>query len=123
WQYEDFIAIKPSPRNISSDSKQDEFVIQIKHKGKKNNSLKDTMRFSSDYTSYILTDCLMFNSKFAERNVNPASFNVYKHGWVGRKKPAILRVNAAAIEQVDQRGAVVQTYSYRRIRKVAKVFS
>ncbi|KIH65507.1 DnaJ domain protein [Ancylostoma duodenale] len=66
WQYEDFIAIKPSPKNATSESRQDEFVIHIRHRGK-----KDTMRFSSDFTAQILTDCLQFNTKFAERNTDP----------------------------------------------------
>ncbi|RCN30249.1 hypothetical protein ANCCAN_23977, partial [Ancylostoma caninum] len=66
WQYEDFIAIKPSPKNATSESRQDEFVIHIRHRGK-----KDTMRFSSDFTAQILTDCLQFTTKFAERNTDP----------------------------------------------------
>ncbi|WKX89857.1 hypothetical protein Q1695_009030 [Nippostrongylus brasiliensis] len=116
WQYEDFIAIKPSPKNATSDTKQDEFVIYIRHKGK-----KDTMRFSSDFTSHILTDCLQFNSKFAERNLEPYAVNAYKHSWTDRRVPVVLRANAAAIEQVDSRGVVVQAYPYRRIRKIVKV--
>ncbi|VDO84509.1 unnamed protein product [Heligmosomoides polygyrus] len=106
WQYEDFIAIKPSPKNASSDSKQDEF---------------DTMRFSSDYTTHIITDCLQFNSKFAERNIDPVAVNAYKHSWADRRIPVILRANAGGIEQVDARGVVVQCYPYRRIRKILKV--
>ncbi|KAK6044484.1 hypothetical protein COOONC_18011 [Cooperia oncophora] len=66
WQYEDFLAIKPSPKN--NDSKQDEFVIHVRHKDR---GKKDTMRFSSDYTAQILTDCLQFNSKFSERSMEP----------------------------------------------------
>ncbi|KAK6027855.1 DnaJ domain protein [Ostertagia ostertagi] len=118
WQYEDFIAIKPSPRNATSDSKQDEFVIHIRQgKGGK----RDTMRFSSDYTAHILTDCLQFNSKFSERNMEPIAVNAYKHSWSDRRLPVILRANAAAIEQVDSRGVVIQTYPYRRIRKIVKM--
>ncbi|KAJ1346448.1 hypothetical protein KIN20_001228, partial [Parelaphostrongylus tenuis] len=116
WQYEDFLSVKPSPRNVSSESKQDEFVIHVRHRGK-----RDTMRFSSDYTSNILTDCLLFNSKFAERNAEPLAINAHKHSWTGRRIPVILRANAAAIEQVDARGVVVQMYPYRRIRKIVKV--
>nr|CDJ98393.1 Heat shock protein DnaJ domain containing protein [Haemonchus contortus] len=116
WQYEDFIAIKPSPRNASSDSKQDEFVIHVRHKGK-----RDTMRFSSDYTAHIISECLQFNSKFSERNMEPVAVNAYKHSWADRRLPVILRANAAAIEQVDSRGVVIQTYPYRRIRKILKV--
>ncbi|VDM59842.1 unnamed protein product, partial [Angiostrongylus costaricensis] len=132
WQYEDFIAVKPSPKNAQSDSKQDEFVIHVRHKGKRvcpffscisycffmNGT--DTMRFSSDYTSNIVTDCLLFNSKFGDRNAEPNAVNVYKHSWTGRRVPVVLRVNAAAIEQVDNRGVVVQVYPYCRIRRIVK---
>uniref|UniRef100_A0A0K0CZC4 RME-8_N domain-containing protein n=1 Tax=Angiostrongylus cantonensis TaxID=6313 RepID=A0A0K0CZC4_ANGCA len=126
WQYEDFIAVKPSPKNAQSESKQDEFVIHVRHKGKRVCPLfscSDTMRFSSDYTSNIITDCLLFNSKFGDRNAEPTAVNVYKHSWTGRRVPVVLRVNAAAIEQVDNRGVVVQVYPYRRIRKIVKVRS
>ncbi|EYC29231.1 hypothetical protein Y032_0006g2855 [Ancylostoma ceylanicum] len=116
WQYEDFIAIKPSPKNATSESRQDEFVIHIRHRGK-----KDTMRFSSDFTAQILTDCLQFNTKFAERNTDPTAVNAYKHSWADRRIPVILRANAAGIEQVDNRGVVIQSYPYRRIRKILKV--
>ena len=30
--------------------------------------LQDTMRFSSDFTVDILTDCLQYSSKFADKN-------------------------------------------------------
>lgn len=108
--------MKPSPKNALSENKQDEFVIHVRHKGK-----RDTMRFSSDYTSNILTDCLLFNSKFADRNVKFFAVNAYKHSWTGRRIPVVLRANAAAIEQVDNRGVVVQMYPYRRIHRIVKV--
>ncbi|KAK6051945.1 hypothetical protein COOONC_10552, partial [Cooperia oncophora] len=47
--------------------------------------------------------------------------NAYKHSWADRRLPVILRANAAAIEQVDSRGVVVQSYPYRRIQKILKV--
>jgi hypothetical protein len=58
WNYMDVISMKPAAKG-DTNSKQDEFVVQMKVKKK-----SDNMRFSSDYTSTILTDAL----KYANRN-------------------------------------------------------
>ncbi|CAD6190910.1 unnamed protein product [Caenorhabditis auriculariae] len=115
WLYEDFLGVKPSPKNAAGDSKQDEFAILVRSKGK-----KDTMRFSSDHTTDVLTDCLRFNSKFAEK-VDPLSVNAFKQSWSDRRVPVILRANAAFLEQIDNRGVVVQSYAYKSIRSIGKV--
>ncbi|CAI5438006.1 unnamed protein product [Caenorhabditis angaria] len=116
WLYEDFLGVKPSPKNAQNDSRQDEFVIHVRSKGK-----RDTMRFSSDYTTDILTHCLTFSTKFAERNQDPFSVNAFKQSWSDRRIPIVLRANASALEQIDNRGVVVQSYPYKNIRSIGKI--
>lgn len=65
WLYEDFLSVKPW-KSASNDLKQEEYKIHVKNRGK-----RDEMRFSSEYTTDILTHCLQFSTKFAERNTDP----------------------------------------------------
>ncbi|PAV78254.1 hypothetical protein WR25_17655 isoform D [Diploscapter pachys] len=116
WTYEDFLGIKPSPKNAQGDSRQDEYAITIRSKGK-----RDTMRFSSDFTVDILTDCLQYSSKFADKNQDLFSVNAFKHSWSERRIPVVLRTGPASLQQVDQTGVVVKSYQYRQIRSIEKV--
>ncbi|CAI4221283.1 unnamed protein product [Auanema sp. JU1783] len=117
WGYEDFISIKPTLKNNSNDnSKMDEFVIVVRNKGK-----RDTMKFASEYAADIITECLLLNTKFADQTNTPTAINAVKHSWSGQRIPVILRANAAAMEQVDNRGVVVQIYPYKDIKSVGKI--
>uniref|UniRef100_A0A8R1EG56 DnaJ homologue subfamily C GRV2/DNAJC13 N-terminal domain-containing protein n=1 Tax=Caenorhabditis japonica TaxID=281687 RepID=A0A8R1EG56_CAEJA len=66
WLYEDFLSVKPLQKSPNDHSKQDEYRIHVRNRGK-----KDDMRFSSDFTTDILTHCLQFSTKFAETNLDP----------------------------------------------------
>ncbi|KAF1768243.1 hypothetical protein GCK72_000055 [Caenorhabditis remanei] len=117
WLYEDFISVKPLTRNVSmNDSKQDEYKIHVRNRGK-----KDDMRFSSDYTTDILTHCLQFSTKFADKNFDPLTVNAFKQSWSERRIPVTLRANASCLEQIDGRGVVVQSYPYKNIRSIGRV--
>lgn len=118
WLYEDFLSVKPFQSN--QDSRQDEslggFKIWFRQRGK-----KDDMRFSSDYTPEILTHCLQFYTKFADKNYDPVTVNAFKQSWSDRRIPVTLRANASGLEQIDNRGVVVQMYPYKNIRSIGKV--
>lgn len=117
WLYEDFLSVKPLTRSGSpNDSKQDEYKIHVRNRGK-----KDDMRFSSDYTTEILTHCLQFSTKFADKNFDPLTVTAFKQSWSDRRIPITLRANASCLEQIDNRGVVVQSYPYKNIRSIGKV--
>ncbi|CAB3410631.1 unnamed protein product [Caenorhabditis bovis] len=114
--YSDFLGVKPSPKNAQNESRHDEFVIHVRQKGK-----KDTMRFSSEYTTEILTHCLQYSTKFAERNFDPMTVNAFKQSWSDRRVPVVLRASPSCLEQIDNRGVIVQSYPYKNIRSIGKI--
>ena len=61
WPYEDFISITPNIKQPQTN----EFLITMR-KGKKT----DTMRFSTDHRTDVLTEALRFRNRFAEKNMS-----------------------------------------------------
>ncbi|GMT02615.1 hypothetical protein PENTCL1PPCAC_24789, partial [Pristionchus entomophagus] len=114
WEYSDFALIRPSPKNANSGDGKDEFVIHTT-KGK-----KDKMTFSSEYAADVITDVLLQCAAAAEEKES-LQFSAFKHSWSDRRLPVTLRIGAAALEQVDNRGMIVGRYPYRAIRNIGKV--
>ncbi|PIC50764.1 hypothetical protein B9Z55_000154 [Caenorhabditis nigoni] len=115
WLYEDFISVKPFQPN---DTRQEEtgFKIWYRQRGK-----KDDMKFSSEYTPDILTHCLQFHTKFADKVFDPVTVTAFKQSWSDRRIQVTLRANAFGLEQIDNRGVVVQMYPYKNIRSIGKI--
>ena len=63
WAYTDIVTIAPIAGNNASSNIQ-EFQLVFKKKGNNNNKKPDTMKFSSDYRRYLLTDVLKHHEKF-----------------------------------------------------------
>lgn len=59
WEYSDFISVTPMNRNQSGSA---EFSITMRKERK-----TDTMRFSSEHRSYLLTEALKYRHQFAEK--------------------------------------------------------
>lgn len=60
WEYSDFISIQPMNRNQPNSN---EFFSITMRKDRK----VDTMKFSSEYRSHILTEALKYRNQFAEK--------------------------------------------------------
>ncbi|KAF8365950.1 rme-8 [Pristionchus pacificus] len=112
WEYSDFALIQPSQKN-AGDGK-DEFTIHTT-KGK-----KDRMTFSSEYAAEVITDVLL-QCAAAAAEKESLQFPAYKHSWSDRRVPVKLRIGAAALEQVDDRGLIFARYPYRAIRNIGKI--
>ncbi|KAI0215552.1 hypothetical protein LSAT2_032400 [Lamellibrachia satsuma] len=93
WSYEDFISIAPNVKAPNNN----EFVITMKKAQKKS----DTMRFSTDHRSDVITEALRFRHKFAEKTLSTKRFNAYKYHWSDSRVPVILEVNPGSLDQVD----------------------
>ena len=59
WQYEEFVSIRPNDKMPTSN----EFCIMMKKGAKKT----DTMRFSTEHRSDLLTEALRHHKFFAEK--------------------------------------------------------
>lgn len=59
WEYADFISVQPTNRNQLGLC---EFSITMKKERK-----VDTMKFSSEHRSHLLTEALRFRNQFAEK--------------------------------------------------------
>ena len=59
WEYADFISVQPTNRNQVG---LHEFSITMRKDRK-----ADTMKFSSEHRSYLLTEALRFRNQFAEK--------------------------------------------------------
>lgn len=59
WEYGDFISVQPTNRNQLGSY---EFSITMKKERK-----IDTMKFSSEHRSHLLTEALKYRNQFAEK--------------------------------------------------------
>ena len=59
WEYADFISVQPSNKNQVGSH---EFSINIRKERK-----METMRFSSEYRSYILTEALKYKCQLGDK--------------------------------------------------------
>ncbi|ESO09053.1 hypothetical protein HELRODRAFT_156562 [Helobdella robusta] len=115
WPYEEFISIKPNDRSPSSNN---EFCIMMK----KNNKKTDTMRFSTDHRSDLLTDALRFHRLFADKNYMPKRYQAYKQHWSDRKVSTCLEINPGSLDQINPRsGQTFCSYDYKDMEGISLV--
>lgn len=88
-----------------------EFVITLKKEKK-----IDTIRFSSEFKSEVLTALLKFHKDFAERPRYIQRFNARKHHWSGVKFPVTLEVTPCSLDQLDPTtNTIFASYNYKDI--------
>lgn len=73
----------------------------------------ETMKFSTDHRSDLLTDALKFRNKFAEKNHSVKRFNAYKYHWSEKRVNVLLEVNQASLDQIHPNGKVIGSYNYK----------
>lgn len=88
-----------------------EFIITLKKEKK-----IDTIRFSSEYKSDVLTALLKFHKDFADRPRCVQKFNARKHHWSGVKFPVTLEVTPCSLDQLDPTtNTIFASYNFKDI--------
>ena len=127
WPYTEVISVTPiipksqvSPSGIGptlTTGGNELFQLNFK-RGRRT----DSMKFSSEYRSDILTSALEFRHKFVDPNYpttgwsEPQKFTAYKHHWSERKIGIILEIGVCGIQQIDPiKQSVLAIYYYKDI--------
>ncbi|XP_054167917.1 dnaJ homolog subfamily C member 13-like [Oppia nitens] len=83
----------------------------------------DSMKFSSEYRSDIITAALHYRHKFSDPNYpitgsnnEPMKYSCYKHHWSDRKIPVFLEIGVSGINQLDAiKQTIITSYHYKDI--------
>ncbi|XP_015609793.1 dnaJ homolog subfamily C member 13 isoform X2 [Cephus cinctus] len=106
WVYADFISVQPTNKNQAGSH---EFSITMR-KDRKN----DTMKFSSEHRSHLLTEALRFRNQFAEKPKEVLRYETYKHHWSDTSLPVVLEVTPYSLDQLDPTtNMVLASYCYK----------
>ncbi|XP_031784415.1 dnaJ homolog subfamily C member 13 isoform X2 [Nasonia vitripennis] len=106
WEYADFISVQPTNKNQVGSH---EFSITMRKERK-----IETMKFSSEYRSHLLTEALRYRSQFAEKPKEVLRFPAYKHHWSDTRLPVVLEVTPYSLDQLDPAtNMVLASYYYK----------
>lgn len=106
WAYADFINVQPINRNQVGSH---EFSITMRKERK-----VDTMKFSSEHRSHLLTEALRFRNQFAEKPKEALRCQAYKHHWSDTRLPVVLEVTPCSLDQLDPAtNMVLASYCYK----------
>ena len=113
WTFSDVFNVQINPKVPN------EFTLTVR----KDNSKRDTMRFSTDLRSHVLAECLRYWRKFAETPLKQARrFNATKLHWSGQHMPIILEVAPGSLDQFDPKtGHYLGSYLYTDMQNITHV--
>ncbi|XP_069681979.1 dnaJ homolog subfamily C member 13 isoform X2 [Periplaneta americana] len=115
WFYNDFLSVTPILKGTSQQNY--EFKITFKKDRK-----SDSMIFSSEHRSDLLTEALHFKPLFAEKGKETLKYQGYKHHWSDTRLPIVLEVTAYSLNQLDAAThTVLASYCYKDIEGMAEV--
>ncbi|KAH0627267.1 hypothetical protein JD844_002784 [Phrynosoma platyrhinos] len=108
WPYGDICSISPVGKGQGT-----EFNLTFrKGSGKKS----ETLKFSTEHRTELLTEALRFRTDFAEGKITGRRYNCYKHHWSDTRKPVILEVTPGGFDQINPAtNKVLCSYDYRNI--------
>ncbi|KAF7993906.1 hypothetical protein HCN44_011175 [Aphidius gifuensis] len=111
WEYADFINVQPTNRNQIGLY---EFSITMRKEKK-----IDTMKFSSEHRSNLLTEALRFRHQFAEKPKDILRYPAYKHHWSDTRLPVVLEVTPYSLDQLDPAtNLLLASYFYKDIEGI-----
>ncbi|XP_043463949.1 dnaJ homolog subfamily C member 13 [Leptopilina heterotoma] len=114
WEYADFVSIQPTNRNQVGSL---EFSITIRKDRK-----VETMKFSSDHRSHLLTEALKYRFQFFEKPKEVWKFSAYKHHWSDTRLPVVLEVTSFSLDQLDPAtNMILASYCYKDFEGLASV--
>ncbi|XP_011314513.1 dnaJ homolog subfamily C member 13 isoform X2 [Fopius arisanus] len=106
WEYADFISVQPTNRNQIGLY---EFSITMRKERK-----VDTMKFSSEHRSHLLTEALRFRNQFAEKPREILRYPAYKHHWSDTRLPVVLEITPYSLDQLDPAtNVILASYYYK----------
>ncbi|XP_047664694.1 dnaJ homolog subfamily C member 13 isoform X2 [Tachysurus fulvidraco] len=114
WLYGDICGILPVGKGQGT-----EFNLTFrKGSGKKS----ETLKFSTEHRTELLTEALRFRTDFAEGKITGRRYNCYKHHWSDARKMVGLEVTPGGIDQIDlHTNRVICSYDYRCIEGFSEV--
>lgn len=113
WSYSDFLNIVP----LKTQEKQHDFQISFRKERK-----TDTMRFSSEYRSELLTEALRYRHLFAEKPKEMIRYHAYKHHWSDTRLPVLLEVSPYSLNQLDPaNNNILATYPFMDFEGICAV--
>ncbi|XP_056376625.1 dnaJ homolog subfamily C member 13 isoform X2 [Hyla sarda] len=114
WPYGDLCSISPVGKGQGS-----EFALTFrKGSGKKS----ETLKFSTEHRTELLTEALRFRTDFAEGKITGRRYNCYKHHWSDSRKLVTLEVTPGGIDQIDpSNNRLLCSYDYRNIEGFAEL--
>lgn len=130
WPYDQVVSMSISKSSNTSDKSQQsssnpsptaEFILTFR-KAKKS----DTMRFSCEYRSDILTDALRFQSLFHHQQTPPSLKVVQatKLHWSSQRVPVLLRIQTYCLDQIDANtNRYLCSYDYKDIEQLIPMTS
>jgi DnaJ family protein C protein 13 len=110
-----------SSQTISNSSPVAEYTLTFR-KSKKN----DTMRFSSEYRSEIITDALRFQALFyhPQPMAQPKIIQATKIHWSSQRIPVLLRIQTYCLDQIDANtNRYLCSYDYKDIEQLIPLTS
>ncbi|XP_056011194.1 dnaJ homolog subfamily C member 13-like isoform X2 [Ostrea edulis] len=114
WPYSEFVSIVPNVKAPGNN----EFIITMRKGPKKTESMK----FSTDHRSDLLTEALRFRNQFAEVNNTKKRFNAFKYHWSDNRVPIILEVNQGSVDQIDTvTNRVLASYDYKDMEGITHI--
>ncbi|KAI3379512.1 hypothetical protein SNEBB_010043 [Seison nebaliae] len=112
WPYSEFIGINPSTNSPH------EFIITMRKTGRKT----DSMKFTSDFRSEILTEALRFHHLFCDSTHRARAFNGFKRHWSESRKKVQLETGLNGLMQIDvENNRVLCQYDYKDIEKLIRL--
>lgn len=114
WPYSEFVSIVPNVKAPGNN----EFIITMRKGPKKT----DSMKFSTDHRSDLLTEALRFRNQFADENNTTKRFNAFKHHWSDNRVPVLLEVNQGSVDQIDPAtNRVLCSYDYKDMEGITHI--
>lgn len=110
WLYVDVLNLKPLPQGV-------DFTITARKDGEKK---IDTMRFSTEHRSQLLT--YAFRYLYAEKSTEKLRYEAFKYHWSGTQLPVALEVTAVSLDQLDlATNQVLASYCFKDIEALQYV--
>jgi DnaJ family protein C protein 13 len=128
WPYDQVVSLTltkssdKSQQAVANSSPIAEFILTFRTKSKK----ADTMRFSSEYRSEILTDSLRFQALFHHQQplAQPKIIQGSKVHWSSQRLTILLRLQTYCIEQIDANtNRYLCSYDYKDIEQLIPLTS
>uniref|UniRef100_A0A915KDM6 Uncharacterized protein n=1 Tax=Romanomermis culicivorax TaxID=13658 RepID=A0A915KDM6_ROMCU len=114
WPFKVVCSIKATPRVGSLPI---EFSIHLNLKGK-----IDTIRFSSDFTTDILTCALIHSDQFLDPPPVRKKFVSYKYHYSQNRIPCILQLSESSLQQLDfDSNILIAEYFFQNMIEICRV--